>query len=43
MLVPRRLYTTAGNGAKAKPHGKAAKVSERQRRRQMAEEPGKTG
>ena len=30
MFVPHRLHTTASNGAKAKPHGKAAKVSERQ-------------
>ena len=30
MFVPHRLHTTASNGTKAKPHGKAAKVSERQ-------------
>ena len=30
MFVPCRLHTTASNGTKAKPHGKAAEVSERQ-------------
>ena len=33
---------SAGHGAKTKPHGKVAQVSERQRRRQMARRTAKS-